>query len=147
GIGSGNLPGVAPIPVPGFPGPQDVPAIPGVNTIPGLDTFNYLIGQLIPQSVPPANSLLGGSLARLLPQDSTKNLAKDIFKSMHDPLAPIEVERMMGRWFQVINSPHVIREACTVSHYYINFLTKAFNMIAPVEYSQCQYTPTFSSAG
>jgi len=162
----------------------------------------------------------------------------------------------MGRWFQVINSPHVIREACTVSHFgaltnntysatftilkfyregnpngpprfslgygfksgetgqftlhnsnspdsepfwvvkvgplnqfnqydyavvsnwvrfpvfvvardpeqfqkfylrevleyleennYINVLTKAFNMISPVDYSQCQYTPTFSGSG
>jgi lipocalin len=256
GLSSGGLPGVAPIPVPGFPGPQDVPAIPGVNTIPGLDMFNYLVGQLIPQAVPPANSLLGGSLARLLPQDSAQNLAKDVFKALHPPAADIEVDRMMGRWFQVINSPHVIREACTVSHFgaltnntysatftilkfyregnpngpprfslgygfkvgdsgefvihnsnsadaepfwviktgplneynqydyaiisnwvkfpvfviardptrfqekymrdvlqfleqnnYINLLTKAFNMIAPVDYSQCQYTPTFSGAG
>lgn len=80
GVSSGGLAGVAPIPVPGFPGPQEVPPIPGVNTIPGLDMFNYLVGQLIPQSVPSANSLLGGSLARLLPQDSTKDLAKEIFK-------------------------------------------------------------------
>lgn len=101
GLSSGNLPGVAPIPVPGFPGPQDVPAIPGVNTIPGLDQFNYLVGQLIPQAVPPANSLLGGSLARLLPQDSAQNLAKDVFRALHPPAAEIEVDRMMGRWFQV----------------------------------------------
>ena len=49
GIASGQIPGVAPIPVPGYPGPQDVPTIPGVNTIPGLNNFNYLVGQLIPQ--------------------------------------------------------------------------------------------------
>jgi len=256
GLSAGGLPGVAPIPVPGFPGPQDVPAIPGVNTIPGLDMFNYLVGQLIPQSVPSANSLLGGSITRIFPQDSTKNIAKDVFKALHPPVAGVEVDRMMGRWFQVINSPHVIREACTVSHFgaltnntysatftilkfyregnpngpprfslgygfkvgdsgqfvlhnsnspdsepfwviktgplneygqydyaivsnwvrfpvfvvardpekfqraymrdvlqylennnYINVLTKAFNMIAPVDYSQCQYTPTFSGAG
>uniref|UniRef100_A0A0N4T718 PARP catalytic domain-containing protein n=1 Tax=Brugia pahangi TaxID=6280 RepID=A0A0N4T718_BRUPA len=30
---------------------------------------------------------------------------------------------------------------------YINVMTKAFNMISPVDYSQCQYTPTFSGAG
>lgn len=43
GIASGQIPGLAPIPVPAFPGPQDVPAIPGVNTIPGLSNFNYLV--------------------------------------------------------------------------------------------------------
>lgn len=43
GITSGQIPGLAPIPVPGFPGPQDVPTIPGVNTIPGLSNFNYLV--------------------------------------------------------------------------------------------------------
>lgn len=42
GIASGHIPGYAPIPVPGFPGPQDVPSLPGVNTIPGLSNFNYL---------------------------------------------------------------------------------------------------------
>jgi hypothetical protein len=30
---------------------------------------------------------------------------------------------------------------------YINVMTKAFNLISPVDYSQCQYTPTFSGAG
>lgn len=43
GIASGQIAGLAPIPVPGFPGPQDVPVIPGVNTIPGLSNFNYLV--------------------------------------------------------------------------------------------------------
>jgi len=256
GIASGNFAGLAPIPVPGFPGPQDVPKIPGVNTIPGLDMWNYLVGSLVPQSVPAANSLLGGSISRLLPQDSTKNIAKDVFKAIQPKSADVDVDRMMGRWFQVINSPHVIREACTVSHFgaltnntysatftilkfyregnpngpprfslgygfksgdtgqftlhnsnspdsepfwvvkvgplnqfnqydyavisnwvrfpvfvvardpeqfqkfylrevlqyleennYINVLTKAFNMISPVDYSQCQYTPTFSGSG
>lgn len=256
GIASGQIPGLAPIPVPGFPGPQDVPTIPGVNTIPGLSNFNYLVGQLIPQVIPPTNTLLGSSISRLLPQDSTKNLAKDVFRAVHPAAEDVEVERMMGRWFQVINSPHVIREACTVSHFgaltnntfsatftvlkfyregnpngpprfslgygftsgdhgqfvlhnsnspdaepfwvikkgplneynqydyaivsnwvrfpvfviardperfqkvhmrsvlqflednnYINVMTKAFNMISPVDYSQCQYTPTFSTAG
>ena len=43
GMTSGQIPGLAPIPVPGFPGPQDVPTIPGVNTLPGLSNFNYLV--------------------------------------------------------------------------------------------------------
>ena len=43
GIASGQIAGLAPIPVPGFPGPQDVPTVPGVNTIPGLSNFNYLV--------------------------------------------------------------------------------------------------------
>nr|CDJ96828.1 Hypothetical protein CBG08134 [Haemonchus contortus] len=30
---------------------------------------------------------------------------------------------------------------------YINVMTKAFNMISPVDYEACQYTPTFSTAG
>ena len=47
GITSGQIPGLAPIPVPGFPGPQDIPTVPGVNTIPGLSNFNYVVsGQL-----------------------------------------------------------------------------------------------------
>uniref|UniRef100_A0A0N5ARL2 Lipocalin/cytosolic fatty-acid binding domain-containing protein n=1 Tax=Syphacia muris TaxID=451379 RepID=A0A0N5ARL2_9BILA len=255
GMTSGQIPGLAPIPVPGFPGPQDVPTIPGVNTIPGLSNFNYLIGQLFPQMIPPTNTLLGSSISRLLPKDSAKNLAKDVFRAVHPAAENVDVARMMGRWFQVINSPHVIQEACTVSHFgaltnntysatftilkfyregnpngpprfslgygfkagdtgqfvlhssnspdsepfwvikkgplneynqydyavvsnwirfpvfviardperfrkqhmknvleflednnYINVLTKAFNMIAPVDYSQCQYTPTFSGA-
>ncbi|VDK42335.1 unnamed protein product [Anisakis simplex] len=256
GIASGQIPGLAPIPVPGFPGPQDVPTIPGVNTIPGLSNFNYLVGQLIPQMIPPTNTLFGSSISRLLPKDSAKNLAKDVFRAVHPAAENVDVARMMGRWFQVINSPHVIREACTVSHFgaltnhtysatftilkfyregnangppryslgygfksgdtgqfmlhssnspdsepfwvikkgplneynqydyaivsnwvrfpvfviardperfqkehmrdvlqflednnYINVMTKAFNMISPVDYSQCQYTPTFSGAG
>lgn len=101
GIASGQIPGLAPIPVPGFPGPQDVPTIPGVNTIPGLSNFNYLVGQLIPQVIPPTNTLLGSSISRLLPQDSTKNLAKDVFRAVHPAAEDVEVERMMGRWFQV----------------------------------------------
>ncbi|VDD93873.1 unnamed protein product [Enterobius vermicularis] len=256
GMTSGQIPGLAPIPVPGFPGPQDVPTIPGVNTIPGLSNFNYLVGQLFPQMIPPTNTLLGSSISRLLPKDSAKNLAKDVFRAVHPAAENVDVARMMGRWFQVINSPHVIREACTVSHFgaltnntysatftilkfyregnpngpprfslgygfkagdtgqfvlhssnspdsepfwvikkgplneykqydyavvsnwvrfpvfviardperfrkqhmksvlqflednnYINVMTKAFNMISPVDYSQCQYTPTFSGAG
>lgn len=256
GLASGQFSGLAPIPVPGFPGPQDIPKIPGVNTIPGLDMWNYLVGSLVPQSVPAANQLLGGSISRLFPQESTKNIASDLFKMVQPKSAAVDVDRMMGRWFNVINSPHVINEACTVSHLgaltnntysatftvlkfyregnpngpprfslgygfqsgetgqftlhnsnspdsepfwvvktgplnqynqydyaivsnwvkfpvfvmardperfqkyymrevlqyleennYINLLTKAFNMIAPVDYSQCQYTPTFSGAG
>ncbi|VDK84654.1 unnamed protein product [Litomosoides sigmodontis] len=256
GIASGQIPGLAPIPVPAFPGPQDVPAIPGVNTIPGLSNFNYLVSQLFPQMIPPANTLLGSSISRLVPKGYAKNLAKDVFRAVHPAAENVDVARMMGRWFQVINSPHVIREACTVSHFgaltnntysatftilkfyregnangpprfslgygfksgdtgqfvlhnsnspdsepfwvikkgplneynqydyvivsnwvrfpvfviardperfrsqhmrnvlqflednnYINVMTKAFNMISPVDYSQCQYTPTFSGAG
>uniref|UniRef100_A0A8R1XVQ9 Lipocalin domain-containing protein n=2 Tax=Onchocerca TaxID=6281 RepID=A0A8R1XVQ9_ONCVO len=256
GIASGQIPGLAPIPVPAFPGPQDVPAIPGVNTIPGLSNFNYLISQLFPQMIPPTNTLLGSSISRLVPKGYAKNLAKDVFRAVHPAAENVDVARMMGRWFQVINSPHVIREACTVSHFgaltnntysatftilkfyregnangpprfslgygfksgdtgqfvlhssnspdsepfwvikkgplneynqydyvivsnwvrfpvfviardpeqfrnkhmrnvlqflednnYINVVTKAFNMISPVDYSQCQYTPTFSGAG
>ncbi|TMS37210.1 hypothetical protein L596_004187 [Steinernema carpocapsae] len=256
GITSGQIPGLAPIPVPGFPGPSDIPTVPGVNTIPGLSNFNYVVGQLIPQMIPPTNTLLGSSISRLLPKDATKNLAKDVFRAVHPEAENVDVARMMGRWFQVINSPHVIREACTVSHFgaltnntysatftilkfyregnangpprfslgygfkagdtgqfllhtsnspdaepfwvikkgplneynqydyaivsnwvrfpvfviardperfrtkhmkdvlhflednnYINVMTKAFNMISPVDYSQCQYTPTFSGAG
>ena len=30
---------------------------------------------------------------------------------------------------------------------YINVMTKAFNMISPVDYEACQYTPTFSGTG
>ncbi|KAK6110741.1 hypothetical protein QQG55_40910 [Brugia pahangi] len=256
GIASGQIPGLAPIPVPAFPGPQDVPAIPGVNTIPGLSNFNYLISQLFPQMIPPTNTLLGSSISRLVPKGYAKNLAKDVFRAVHPAAENVDVARMTGRWFQVINSPHVIREACTVSHFgaltnntysatftilkfyregnangpprfslgygfksgdtgqfvlhnsnspdsepfwiikkgplneynqydyvivsnwvrfpvfviardperfrsehmqnvlqflednnYINVMTKAFNMISPVDYSQCQYTPTFSGAG
>ncbi|KAI1732370.1 LiPocalin-Related protein [Ditylenchus destructor] len=257
GLASGHsIPGLAPIPVPGFAGPQDIPTVPGVNTIPGLSNFNYVVGQLIPQMIPPTNTLLGSSISRLLPKDTTKNLAKNVFRAVHPAAENVEVARMMGRWFQVINSPHVIREACTVSHFgaltnntysatftilkfyregnpngpprfslgygfkagdtgqfllhssnspdaepfwiiklgplneynqydyavvsnwvrfpvfviardperfrkqhmksvlqflednnYINVMTKAFNMISPVDYSQCQYTPTFSGAG
>ncbi|KAJ1350759.1 hypothetical protein KIN20_006637 [Parelaphostrongylus tenuis] len=80
GIASGQIPGLAPIPVPGYPGPQDVPVIPGVNTIPGLSNFNYLVGQLFPQMIPPANTLLGSSISRILPKESAKNLAKDVFR-------------------------------------------------------------------
>uniref|UniRef100_A0AC35U839 Lipocln_cytosolic_FA-bd_dom domain-containing protein n=1 Tax=Rhabditophanes sp. KR3021 TaxID=114890 RepID=A0AC35U839_9BILA len=255
-LASGQIPGLAPIPVPGFPGPADIPTVPGVNTIPGLTNFNYIVGQIVPQMIPPTNTLLGSSISRLLPKDATKNLAKDVFRAIHPAAENVEVARMMGRWFQVINSPHVIREACTVSHFgaltnnsysasftilkfyregnpsgpprfslgygfksgetgqfllhssnspdaepfwviklgplnefnqydyavvstwvrfpvfviareperfqkqhmksvlqflednnYINVMTKAFNMISPVDYSQCQYTPTFSGAG
>jgi len=256
GIDDGSLARIAPIPVPGFPGKQDTPLIPGVNTIPGLDAFNYLVGSLIPQAIPPANQLIGGSLSRLLPQDQSVDVAKNVFNTLAAPATNVEVDRMMGRWFQVINSPHLIREACTVAHYgaltnnsysatftilkfyregnshgsprfslgygfkagdngtflihnsnspdsepywvvktgplngfnqydyaiisnwvrfpvvvlardperfqrehmrdvleylerrgYINVLTKALNMIAPVDYTQCQYTPTFSGTG
>ncbi|KFD52997.1 hypothetical protein M514_06113 [Trichuris suis] len=256
GLTSGKLPGVAPIPVPGFPGPQDIPSIPGVNTIPGLDAFNYIVGQLLPQSVLPVNHLLGGTVNRIFPKNAPKNWARSLFERITPDAARINVESMMGRWFQVITSPHVIREACSVSHFgaltnnsysatftilkfyregnvhgpprfalgygfkigrngtftihnsnspdaepftviklgpinefnqydyavvsnwvkfpvfvlarnperfqrwymkevleflekhkYINFVTKALSMIAPVEYKECQYTPTFSSAG
>ncbi|KAL7072091.1 hypothetical protein ACQ4LE_008978 [Meloidogyne hapla] len=256
GLASGQIPGLAPIPVPGFAGPQDAPTVPGVNTIPGLSNFNYIVGQLVPQMIPPTNTLLGSSISRLLPKDATKNLAKNVFRAVHPAAENVDVARMMGRWFQVITSPHVIREACTVSHFgaltnntysatftilkfyregnsngpprfslgygfkagdtgqfllhssnspdaepfwviklgplneynqydyavvsnwvrypvfviardperfhqshmkqvlqflednnYINVVTKAFNLISPVDYSQCQYTPTFSGAG
>jgi len=256
GVASGQIPGLAPIPVPGFATPQEVPTVPGINTIPGLSNFNYVVGQLVPQMIPPTNTLLGSSISRLLPKDATKNLAKNVFRAVHPAAENVEVARMMGRWFQVINSPHVIREACTVSHFgaltnntysatftilkfyregnsngpprfslsygfragdtgqfslhssnspdsepfwviklgplneynqydyavvsnwvrypvfviardperfrtkhmktvlqflednnYINVVTKAFNLISPVDYSQCQYTPTFSGAG
>ena len=46
GITSGQIPGLAPIPVPGFGAPQDVPTVPGVNTIPGLKNFNYVVSQI-----------------------------------------------------------------------------------------------------
>ncbi|KAI6177325.1 hypothetical protein M3Y97_00894400 [Aphelenchoides bicaudatus] len=260
GITSGKIPGLAPIPVPGYGSPADTPNVPGVNTIPGLSNFNYIVGQLIPQMIPPTNTLLGSSISRLLPKDTTKNLARNVFRAVHPAAENVDVGRMMGRWFQVINSPHVIREACTVTHFgaltnntysatftilkffregnpngpprfslgygfkagdtgqfvlhssnspdsgaildhqigsfertstlikcnsiavvsnwvrypvfviardperfqrlhmksvlqflednnYINVMTKAFSLISPVDYSSCQYTPTFSGAG
>ncbi|VDL81767.1 unnamed protein product [Nippostrongylus brasiliensis] len=218
--------------------------------------MTFQVGQLFPQMIPPANTLLGSSISRILPKDSAKNLAKDVFRAVHPAAENVDVARMMGRWFQVINSPHVIREACTVLHFgaltnntysasfttlkfyregnpngsprfalgygfksgetgqfvlhssnspdaepfwvikkgplneynqydyaiistwvrfpvfviardperfrkehmknvlqflednnYINVMTKAFNMISPVDYEACQYTPTFSGAG
>lgn len=99
---SANKLNIAPIPVPGFPGPAETPAIPGVNTIPGLDAFNYLVGSLIPQAVSPANQLLGGSLSRILPQDQTENIANRVFETLAAPAQGVEVARMMGRWFQVV---------------------------------------------
>lgn len=108
-VANGGVPGLAPIPVPGFPGPVDSPSIPGVNTIPGLDMFNYLVGNLIPQAIPPANQLLGGSLSRLLPQDQTKNLAKSVFTALAAPASNVDVDRMMGRWFQVQEEREEIR--------------------------------------
>lgn len=101
GFTSGKLPGLAPIPVPGFAGPQDSPTLPGINTIPGLSNFNYVVGQLIPQMIPPTNTLLGSSISRLLPKDTTKNLAKNVFRAVHPAAENVEVARMMGRWFQV----------------------------------------------
>ncbi|EYB82453.1 hypothetical protein Y032_0360g3457 [Ancylostoma ceylanicum] len=76
-----------------------------------------LVGQLFPQMIPPANTLLGSSISRILPKDSAKNLAKDVFRAVHPAAENVDVARMMGRWFTVINSPHVIREACTVLHF------------------------------
>jgi hypothetical protein len=43
GITSGQIPGLAPIPVPGYPDAQNIPTVPGVNTIPGLSNFNYVV--------------------------------------------------------------------------------------------------------
>jgi hypothetical protein len=54
--------GLAPIPVPGYGSPGDTPNVPGVNTIPGLSNFNYIVGQLIPQMIPPTNTLLGNEV-------------------------------------------------------------------------------------
>ena len=101
GLASGQFAGIAPIPVPGFAGPQDIPRIPGVNTIPGLDVWNYMVGQLIPQTIPAANQVLGSSISRLLPQNGTKTIASDIFKAVQPKSADVDVDRMMGRWFQV----------------------------------------------
>ena len=101
GLASGQIPGLAPIPVPGFAGPQDSPTVAGVNTIPGLSNFNYIIGQLVPQMIPPTNTLLGSSISRLLPKDATKNLAKNMFRAVHPAAENVDVARMMGRWFQV----------------------------------------------
>ncbi|PAV60371.1 hypothetical protein WR25_07844 [Diploscapter pachys] len=221
-----------------------------------LPSTLYQVGQLFPQIIPPANTLIGSSINRILPKDSAKNLAKDVFRAIHPAAENVDVARMMGRWFTVINSPHVVREACTVLHFgaltnatysaqftilkfyregnpngppryalgygfksgetgqfvlhssnspdaepfwvvkkgplneynqydyaivstwvrfpviviardperfrkehmknvlqfldnnnYINVFTKAFNMISPVDYEACQYTPTFSNSG
>ncbi|VDM62872.1 unnamed protein product [Angiostrongylus costaricensis] len=234
GIASGQIPGLAPIPVPGYPGPQDVPVIPGVNTIPGLSNFNYLVGQLFPQMIPPANTLLGSSISRILPKESTKNLAKDLstlppktwilfkgysnvgaltnntysasfttlkfyregnpngsprfalgygFKSgetgqfvLHSSNSP-DAEpfwvikkgplnefnqydyAIISTWvrfpvFVIARDPERFRKEHMKSvlqfledNNYINVMTKAFNMISPVDYEACQYTPTFSGAG
>lgn len=62
GITSGQIPGLAPIPVPGYGSPSETPNIAGVNSIPGLTNFNYIVGQLIPQMIPPTNTLLGKSI-------------------------------------------------------------------------------------
>lgn len=101
GLTSGQIPGFAPIPVPGFGSSQDAPAVPGVNTIPGLRNINYLLGQMFPQIIPSTNTLLGSSFSRLLPKDATKNLAKNIFRAVHPAAENVEMSRMMGRWFQV----------------------------------------------
>ncbi|KIH62183.1 hypothetical protein ANCDUO_07536 [Ancylostoma duodenale] len=191
GIASGQIPGLAPIPVPGYPGPQDVPVIPGVNTIPGLSNFNYLVGQLFPQMIPPANTLLGSSISRILPKDSAKNLAKDVFRfalgygfksgetgqfvlhSSNSPDAePFWVIKkgplneynqydyaIISTWvrfpvFVIARDPERFRKEHMKNvlqfledNNYINVMTKAFNMISPVDYEACQYTPTFSGAG
>lgn len=42
--------------------------------------------------------------------------SRNVFRAVHPAAENVDVGRMMGRWFQVINSPHVIREACTVTH-------------------------------
>ncbi|VDO50483.1 unnamed protein product [Brugia timori] len=76
-----------------------------------------MISQLFPQMIPPTNTLLGSSISRLVPKGYAKNLAKDVFRAVHPAAENVDVARMTGRWFQVINSPHVIREACTVSHF------------------------------
>jgi hypothetical protein len=116
GLTSGQFAGIAPIPVPGFAGPQDIPRIPGVNTIPGLDMWNYVVGQLVPQSIPAANQLLGSSISRLMPQTQTgtKTLASDIFKAVQPHSADVDVDRMMGRWFQV----GVIETGDPIKHHY-----------------------------
>lgn len=59
------------------------------------------VAQLFPQMIPPTNTLLGASISRLLPKDSAKNLAKDVFRAIHPAAENVDVARMMGRWFQV----------------------------------------------
>lgn len=59
--------------------------------------------------IPPTNTLLGSSISRLLPKDTTKNLAKNVFRAVHPAAENVNMLRMMGRWFTVITSPHVIR--------------------------------------
>lgn len=62
------------------------------------------VGQLFPQVIPPANTLIGSSISRILPKDSAKNLAKDVFRAIHPSAENVDVARMMGRWFQVSQS-------------------------------------------
>ncbi|VDO99696.1 unnamed protein product [Soboliphyme baturini] len=95
GFSSGSLPGVAPIPVPTFPKEGSIQNLPGINSIPGLDSFNYIIGQLVPQAVQPVSHLLGGTIN----------------------LENVDVQKMMGRWYQVITSPHVFKESCTITQF------------------------------
>ena len=61
----------------------------------------FQVGQLIPQMIPPTNTLLGSSISRILPKDTTKNLAKNVFRAVHPAAENVDVSRMMGRWFQV----------------------------------------------
>lgn len=65
--------------------------------------YLFQVGQLFPQMIPPTNTLLGSSISRLLPKDSAKNLAKDVFRAVHPAAENVDVARMMGRWFQVCN--------------------------------------------
>lgn len=78
--------------------------------------------------IPPANTLLGSSISRLLPKDSAKNLAKDVFRAVHPAAENVDVARMMGRWFQV---------AYLFAKIYTNLWSVPFDLFNPHSWMWC----------
>lgn len=61
--------------------------------------------------IPPTNTLLGSSISRILPKDTAKNLAKDVFRyvrlsldKFHMPatLALIPIQVLSDDWYGIV---------------------------------------------
>ncbi|VDK18710.1 unnamed protein product [Anisakis simplex] len=87
--------------------------VPG-RTVPTARFFELYASSCLPNAS--KHSYLH-QLTQMLQKIDAEELARKVYNSLYFAIGDVEVEKMMGRWYTVIDSPAIHPEQCVVSYF------------------------------